>query len=163
MNAYEKKIHKLSQELIPVFDELDTETKEIIKEHAQYCSECDHMLDKREVMDAEMESAGDNEGKESTIKSLKKLIHNNSGIGIMLFLVRVLVLAVISYNSLRFQNFEDVVQTFQGGTFLIYLPTAIFLLIFTWTFLNKRWILYSVVADLVVLLVIWQLPLFYKI
>ncbi|MCA1012818.1 zf-HC2 domain-containing protein [Halobacillus halophilus] len=159
MNEYERKIHKLSQELIPVFDELDAETKEIIQEHARHCSECDRMLNTGDFMDTETEKTEDGERDDAPIQPLRQLVHINRGIRVMVFLIRILVLGVISYNSLRFQEFGDVVRTFQAGTFLIYLPTAIFLIAFTWTFLNKKWVFYSIVADVIILLGIWQLPL----
>lgn len=163
MNDYEKKIHKLSQELIPVFDELDTETKEIINEHAEQCSVCDNVLDKRETLDVEMGNVEDDGDVDTPIQPLRKLVHINRGIRTMLFLIRVLVLSVVALNTLRSHNFSEglAIQTFQFGTLFFYLPTAIFLLFFTWIFLEKRWTVYSLMADIVILLAIWQLPLFY--
>ncbi|MCP3033138.1 hypothetical protein LF817_17575 [Halobacillus sp. A1] len=163
MNEYEMKIHKLCQELIPVFDELDEETKGIIHEHVQYCPVCDNMLDKRSFLNESIENAEVNEGKDFEIKPLKKLIHINRGIRLLMILVRVLVLFVISFNTLRFNDSWDALalQTFQSGAFLFYLPASIFLLVFTWMFLNKKWLIYSLVVDLVILLTIWQLQLFY--
>ncbi|MBT2218658.1 hypothetical protein KK120_23160 [Virgibacillus dakarensis] len=163
MNEYEKKIHKLCKELIPVFDDLDTETQEIINEHIHCCSECDNMLDKRDFFNTTIENTENNESEDIDIMPLKKLVHINIGIRLLLFLMRILVLFVLSFNSLRFHDFGDAlaIQTFQTGAFLFYLPTAIFLLVFTWTFLNKKWIIYSLIVDLVILLAIWQLPLLY--
>ncbi|AKG03404.1 hypothetical protein AAV35_000470 [Salimicrobium jeotgali] len=163
MNEHERKIHKLCQELIPVFDELDAETQEIINEHVQYCSICDNMLDKWDFLNESVGSTEINVGNDFEIKPLKKLIHINRGLRLLVILVRVLVLFVISFNTLRFHESGDALalQTFQSATFLFYLPAAIFLLVFTWMFLNKKWFLYSLVVDLVILMATWQFQLFY--
>jgi hypothetical protein len=147
-----QKIHILSRELIPVFDELEQETKEVVLEHIQDCSECWQLLN--ELAEGNYPMVERNE--EVGIKPLKKLVQFNRGIKWLFISIRAFILFYIIYSSFHFYNWElsadAAIEYIKSVTFMFYFPAAIFLLVFTMIFFNKRWIMLSILFDLGIIL-----------
>lgn len=152
MDAY-KKIHFLSQELIPIINDLDDEPRKIVSEHITDCEECRKLYNSTVNFDESVPKQDYAEDVE--IKPLKKLVQFNTGLKLLLIVVRLLVLFYIFYTSFRYYDVESVtmmLEYFRSGIFLFYTPAAIFLLVFTITFFNKKWVRVSLVTDLVIIL-----------
>ncbi|MBD8069600.1 hypothetical protein [Bacillus sp. PS06] len=149
----DKKIHVLSQELIPFINELDPEPKQIIIDHAQYCEECRDLLSK--VADFDKNFPEHEFSKDVEIKPLKKLAQVNIGLRLLLIATRAIILFYIFYSSFRYNDLDSTemfLAAFQGTIFLFYFPAAVFLLVFTFTFFNKRWLWISLALDLIIIL-----------
>lgn len=148
------KIHLLSQELIPVINDLDEEPKQIVLDHINGCKDCQHLY--ANVVDYDENIPKPGYENEVELKPLKKLTQFNTGLKLLLIIVRVIILFYLFYSSFKFYNVESsatiILDTFQGGLFLFYLPAAIFLLVFTITFFNKKWLWISLAADLIIIL-----------
>ncbi|WP_077604948.1 hypothetical protein [Oceanobacillus sojae] len=148
----QEKIHLLSQELIPIIDDLDEETKQIVLEHIEECDKCKKLYSEMVDMDKEIPEHAYDEDVE--IKPLKKLVQFNTGLKLLLIAVRIIILFYISYSSFRFHDLESLDQmiaAFQGGILLFYFPAAVFLLVFTFTFFNKKWLWISLTADIIII------------
>ncbi|WP_040979378.1 hypothetical protein [Oceanobacillus jeddahense] len=147
-----EKIHLLSQELIPVINDLDEEPKQIVLEHIEACDECENLY--AEMMDVDKEIPEHAYDKEVEIKPLKKLVQFNKGLKLLLIAVRAIILFYVTYSSFQFYDLESpgvVLQNFQGGILLFYFPAAVFLLVFTFTFFNKKWLWISLTADAIII------------
>lgn len=150
MDTY-RKIHLLSQELIPVINDLGEEPKQIILEHIKECGDCRKLYDSAVEFDESMPKQDFSEDVE--LKPLKKLVQFNTGLKLLLVTVRVLILFYIFYSSFSYYNESAplLMGQFYSGILLFYIPAAIFLLVFTFTFFNKKWIWTSLAADLVII------------
>lgn len=142
------KIHILSRELISVFDELEQETKEVVLEHIQDCSECRQVFN--ELAEGNFPMVERSE--EVEIKPLKKLVQFNHGLKWLFISIRALILFYILYSSFHFYNWElsadAAIEYIKNTTFMFYFPAAIFLSVFTMTFFTRRWIILSILFDL---------------
>ena len=148
-----KKIHLLSLELIPIINDLDDEPRQVVLEHITYCEDCKKLYASTENFNSSMPKQEYAENVE--VKPLKKLVQFNNGLKLLLITVRALILFYIVYSSLKYYDVESVTSMlgyFRSGIFLFYIPAAIFLLVFTFTFFNKKWIWISLVIDLVIIL-----------
>ncbi|MFJ8460936.1 hypothetical protein ACIQ57_17595 [Lysinibacillus xylanilyticus] len=143
-----QKIHILSRELISVFDELEQETKEVVLEHIQDCSECKQLFN--ELADGSYPMLERSE--EVEIKPLKKLVQFNHGLKWLFISIRALILFYIIFSSFHFYNWElsadAALEYIKRITFMFYFPAAIFLTVFTMIFFTKRWITLSILFDL---------------
>lgn len=91
------------------------------------------------------------------LKPLKKLVQFNNGLKLLLVTVRALILFYIVYSSFKYYGAESVtslLEYFKSGIVIFYTPAAIFLLVFTFTFFNKKWVWISLVTDLVIILLL---------
>lgn len=157
----EEKIHLLSQELIPIINDLETEPKEIVLDHAKNCQECKELLSK--VADLEKDFPEHDVSSEVEIKPLKKLAQFNTGLKLLLIAVRGMILFYIFYSNFRFyplESTEMILASLQGTIYLLYFPAAVFLLIFTFTFFNKRWFWISLAVDMIIILFLNDILLF---
>ncbi|MFS0780585.1 zf-HC2 domain-containing protein [Bacillus sp. 1P06AnD] len=149
-----QKIHLLAFELIPVINDLDDETKEIVLEHIQHCSECRHFY--KNVIRADESLPKATPSNEMEIRPLKKLVQFNRGLKLFLIFIRAVILFYILYSGLHFYDWETssiaAMEYIQGVLYLFYLPASLFLIIFTITFFNKKWIWASVIFDLMIVL-----------
>jgi|SRR5699024_5129246 len=147
-----KKVHLLSQELIPVMDDLEDEPKQIILEHITECDECRKLYEQTVNFDENMPKHDYSD--EVELKPLKKLVQFNTGLKLLLIAVRVVILFYIFYSSFRYFDVESItlmLEYFQSGIILFYTPAAVFLLVFTITFFNKKWVWISLLADLIII------------
>ncbi|WP_217585497.1 hypothetical protein [Lentibacillus saliphilus] len=154
MDAY-KKIHLLSQELIPVINDLDDEPRQIILEHITDCRDCRKLYDSTLNFDDSMPKQDYTEDVE--LKPLKKLVQFNNGLKLLLITVRALILFYIFYSSFKFYGVESatlMLEYFRSGIFLFYTPAVIFLLVFTSVFFNKKWVWIPLVFDFVIILLL---------
>lgn len=148
-----KKIHLLSQELIPIINDLDDEPRQVILEHITNCEDCKILYDSTENFNKTMPMHDYSENVE--LKPLKKLVQFNNGLKLLLITVRALILFYIVYSSFKYydaQSVTSLLEYFRSGIFIFYIPASIFLLVFTFTFFNKKWIWISLVTDLVIIL-----------
>lgn len=149
----DKKIHFLSRELIPIINDLDDEPKQIILEHITDCDYCKKLYESTENFNNNMPKQDYSENVD--LKPLKKLVQFNNGLKLLLITVRALILFYIFYSSFQFfgtNSVSSLLEYFKSGIFIFYTPAAIFLLVFTFTFLNKKWVWLSLVSDLVIIL-----------
>ncbi|GAB3068537.1 hypothetical protein [Virgibacillus ainsalahensis] len=148
------KIHLLSQELIPVINDLDTEPKQIVLDHMKDCEECKSLYS--HVVDFDDNFPELEISDEPEIKPLKKLAQFNTGLKLLLISVRAIILFYIFYSSFSYYDLasspEMIRASVQSTMFLFYLPAAVFLIVFTITFFNKKWVWISLAADLIVVL-----------
>ncbi|MBD8034077.1 MULTISPECIES: hypothetical protein [Solibacillus] len=148
-----KKIHLLSLELIPIINDLDDGPRQVVLEHITDCKDCKNLYDSTEHFNSSMPKQDYSENVE--LKPLKKLVQFNNGLKLLLITVRALILFYIVYSSFKYYGAESVtslLEYFRSGIFLFYIPAAIFLLVFTFTFFNKNWVWISLVIDLVIIL-----------
>lgn len=153
MNEFEK-IHILSQELIPVFEELDDASKKVILEHIETCKHC-HSLYVNQS-DADSSNIQLEESEHIEIKPLKKLVQFNQSLKGMLFFIRAILLIFIVGTSLIFYDWQfssdAAVINIKMSLFLFYFPSIIFLNVFTIVFFNRKWIWTSILFDLIIIL-----------
>ena len=153
MNKHEK-IHILSQELIPVMDDLDEEARNVVLEHMQHCKKCHHLYSTIAEID---ENAPQSPfANEVEMKPLKKLVQFNQGLKLVLLIIRIVLLAFIFYSAVQFYDWtiaaKAAVEYIQAVTFYFYFPAALFLTIFSFIFLNKKWFVFSLLFDISVIL-----------
>lgn len=154
--THDKEIHLLAQELIPVINDLDDEPKQIILNHIRDCNECKSLYKSTLEFDDSMPTL--DYSNDIELKPLKKLAQFNTGLKLLLIAIRGMILFYIFYSSFNFSSMEFFDSSFvQSGIFLFYTPAAIFLLIFTFTFFNKKWLWISLLTDLFVILFLSQI------
>lgn len=147
----DKKIHLLAQELIPVINDLDDEPKQIILDHIKDCVDCKGLYNNTLKFDESIPSLDYSNDVE--LKPLKKLVQFNTGLKLLLIAIRALILFYILYSSFSYSSMDSVDFSFvQPALILFYTPAAIFLLIFTFTFFNRKWLWVSLLTDLFVIM-----------
>ncbi|ATP40645.1 hypothetical protein CSE16_11625 [Solibacillus sp. R5-41] len=153
MKEFEK-IHILSQELIPVFDELEDASKNIILEHIEICKNC-HSLYVNQLNDEDY-SIPVQDKEQIEMKPLKKLVQFNRSLKGMLFVIRGALLFFILGISFIFYNWElssdAAVEFIKNTLFLFYFPSTIFLNLFTLVFFNQKWVWLAILFDLIIIL-----------
>jgi len=88
------------------------------------------------------------------IKPLKKLIQFNKGIKWLLIMIRVGILSYAVFSAIAYSGYEmrtDIYPDIQATIYFLYLPSSLFLLVFTFVFLDKKWLIYSVVVDVIII------------
>ncbi|KHF38129.1 hypothetical protein [Halalkalibacter okhensis] len=153
MNDYQK-IHTLTRELIPVFDDLDQQSKEVILEHIESCRECKELYNDLINLD---ESYPKSEDKSDVgIRPLKKLVQFNRSLQWLFISIRAVVILFILFTAYNFYNWDlslaAALEYIRSVTFMFYFPVATFLLVFTLIFFNKRWVVLSVIFDIFIIL-----------
>lgn len=142
-----QKIHLLVQELIPIMSELDDEPKQILLDHIQSCKDCQKLYENASEFDDSIPKLEYSDHVE--LKPLKKLVQYNTGLKLALVAIRAVILFYLVYTSFTIYELTPIDDSFlQFGLFLFYTPAAIFLLIFTFTFFNKKWLYLSLGTDL---------------
>lgn len=153
MNETEK-IHILSLELIPVVDDLDEPAVKVILEHITHCKECQRLYSS--VTEVEEHYPKESIHDEAEIKPLKKLVQFNRGLKLLMLGIRIVILIYIFYSGISFYDWgtsaEEAIDYIQSITFFFYFPASLFLIIFTFVFFNKRWIWFSIMFDLFIIL-----------
>lgn len=153
MNETEK-IHILSLELIPVVDDLDESAVKVILEHITHCKECHRLYSS--VMEMEEHYPKEPIPNVVEIKPLKKLVQFNRGLKLLMLGIRAVILIYILYSGFSFYDWgtsaEEAIDYIQNITFFFYFPASLFLTIFTLVFFNKRWIWFSIIFDLFIIL-----------
>lgn len=148
-----EKIHLLSLELIPVINDLDSGTKKVVLDHIDGCNECKRLYTKAIDFDESFPEAETQQDFE--IKPLKKLVQFNTGLKLLLVIVRAIILFYIIYPNIKYFISESPMMAFnliQSGIFMFYIPAVVFLLVFTVTFFNKKWSVVSLTFDLLIVL-----------
>lgn len=143
-------IHLLTRELIPIIGDTEPETKEIVMNHIATCKSCQMLYAEANELDHIFPEKRD---ESVEIKPLKKLVQFNKGIKILLIMIRVAILSYAIYSGIVFSGFIkgiDVYLHIQSIIYVLYLPASLFLLVFTFVFLSKRWLIYSIVVDLMI-------------
>lgn len=153
MKEFEK-IHILSQELIPVFEDLDDAAKKVILEHIERCTHCHSLYENQSKEDDSYIHIEESEPIE--IKPLKKLVQFNQSLKGMLFFIRATLLIFIVVTSLIFYDWQlasdAAVIYIKMALFLFYFPSIIFLNVFTIVFFNRKWIWISILTDIIIIL-----------
>ena len=153
MNKQDK-IHILSQELIPVMDDLDEEARNIVLEHMQHCKKCQTFYSSIAEIDEYAPQTPFPD--EVEMKPLKKLVQFNQGLKLVLLMIRIIILAFIFYSAVQFYDWtlaaQAAVDYIQAVTFFFYFPAALFLTIFSFIFLNKKWFVLSFIFDISIVL-----------
>lgn len=148
----DQKIHLLCQELIVVMDELDPETQNIVRDHIKTCSECKELSETVIDSDLSFSDPLPNQSEEEIkIKPLKRLTQFHVGLRLFVIAIRILILFYIILPAVKYHDTESYWITFDyvhSGILLFYIPAALFLLVFSFIFLNKRWFWTSMIADL---------------
>lgn len=149
-----EKIHILSQELIPVMDDLDEEARNVVLEHMRHCKKCQHLYSSMTEIDEN--SPHTLLPAEVEVKPLKKLLQFNQGLKLVLLIIRIVLLTFIFYSAVVFYDWTVSAQAamhyIQDVTFFFYFPVALFLTIFTFIFLNKKWFMLSLIFDISIIL-----------
>lgn len=150
MNEF-KKIHLLAHELIPVINDLNEEPKQIILDHIKNCDDCKRLYNNALEFDGSIPVL--NYSNDVELKPLKKLVQFNTGLKLLMIAVRAVILFYILYSSYIFSSVDSIDFSYiQSALFLFYTPAVIFLLIFTFTFFNKKWFWISLLTDLFIVL-----------
>ncbi|TMU83775.1 hypothetical protein FGG79_18945 [Bacillus sp. BHET2] len=152
MNDKEK-IHHLCNELIPIIDEVDPETKEILLDHMKKCKVCTDSFSTIHDFYEVLSPASPKE--EAEIPPLKRLVQFNTGLKIILIAIRSVILFYLVFSSLDFTHGASLtlreINRIDAGMFLFYFPTSIFLTVFTFTFFNKKWSFISLGVDVLLI------------
>jgi|GEM_PF-4148257 len=150
-----EKIHILVQELIPVFDDLESDAKRIVQEHMKTCQACRRLSEQAEDWANDQASLQTEDTAE--VKPLRRLIAMNKSIKLFLIAVRAFIfIYVVGRSLLLIYRGEDLLkgmEMIKSGLFIFYMPASIFLLAFTSVFLNSRWLKVSFFADVMILFV----------
>ncbi len=85
-----QKIHVLSQELIPVINDVDPEAQQIILQHTESCESCQKLYN--QTVDFEENIPKHDYEEDVAVKPLKKLTQFNRGLKLFLIAVRVVIL-----------------------------------------------------------------------
>ncbi len=105
------KIHKLCNELIPFYDEVEESTKEIIEEHIEQCSDCRGLLESFQTsFPSDIPTQSGDASKEEevpSIKPFKTLIHFKNILFTFFILIRFLVLGLIANNWVNNVSLEQ--------------------------------------------------------
>lgn len=159
MREEEKKVHYLAQELIPIVEDLEPEAKKIVMEHIERCESCQKYYSNSYSLDNDLPTKNH---EQIEVKPLKKLVQFNKGIKLLLIMVRVIILLYVILSGLLYgewDNMSDAYPYIQTIIYIVYLPAAVFLLVFTFVFLNKKWLYSSLVTDIVI---VFSLDFFLK-
>ncbi|KYG28242.1 hypothetical protein [Alkalihalobacillus trypoxylicola] len=150
----EEKIHILSNELIPILDELEKEAKDIVLEHMNECSDCQRLYN--EIINDETPFPKYQQMESREIAPFKKLLQFNRGLKWLFISIRIIIIFLIVFSALSFYNLELSAQAamdyIKAGTFMFYFPTMIFLNILSIVFFNKKWLWYFILFDLMIVL-----------
>lgn len=150
----EQKIHILTQELIPLIDDVDAAAKNVMLEHIETCSVCQKLYQSALNFDDHLPTLPVPE--QSDIKPLKKLAQFNRGLKWLMVIVRAIILFYIVYTNVSFMQFtdtkEELLFSIQSMIYLFYVPAIVFLTVFTMTFFNKKWFWLSLGIDLFIIL-----------
>lgn len=148
MNDKEK-IHYLTEELIPFIDDVEKETKQIMLEHMKVCESCQQLYEETVEFDQSIPMREIEQPWE--IKPLKKLVQFNTGLKAMLIIVRLLMLIFIGFIS-----FADINNLHYHQTLLyfFYAPASLFLLVFTYTFFQRKWLWISIAFDVFIIFIL---------
>src|SRR5690625_7051120 len=76
------------------------------------------------------------------IKPLKKLFQFNKGIKWLLIMIRVGILSYAVFSAIAYLGYgmrTDIYLDIQATIYFLYLPSSLFLLVFTFVFLHKKW------------------------
>ncbi len=152
MNDKEK-IHHLCNELLPIMDDVDPQTKEILLDHIKECKVCAESFSIIHDFHETLSPASQQE--EVEIPPLKRLVQFNTGLKILLIAIRSVILFYLVFSSLDFADglslTEKEINRIDAGIFLFYFPTSIFLTVFTFTFFNKKWSFISLGLDVILI------------
>lgn len=143
-------IHLLARELIPIIDDIEPETKKIVMNHIATCKSCQVLYAGANELDHAFPGKKD---EPVEIKPLKKLVQFNKSVKILLVLIRVAIISYAVISGISFLNSaigSSVYLYIQSIIYLLYLPASLFLLVFTFIFLSKRWLIYSIVVDVMI-------------
>ena len=145
------KIHLLSYELIPIVNDIEPGTKEVVMAHIATCRLCQELYANAYVLDHAFL-----EKNEETveIRPLKKLVQFNKGIKLLLIMIRVAILSYIVYSGVAYLELVTIPNAYhyiQSSVYLFYLPASLFLIVFTFVFLNKKWLIYSIIVDVTII------------
>lgn len=146
-----EKIHLLSQELIPIVNDIEPEAKQVVMDHVAGCETCQELYANAHKLDEDFPTKNK---QQTEIKPLKKLVQFNRGIKLLLILVRLAILSYIIYSGTNFFDMAPPSSGFpfiQASILMFYLPAAVFLLVFTFIFLSKKWLYSSLCADLFII------------
>lgn len=145
------KVHLLVYELIPIVNDIELETKEVVMDHIATCKLCQTLY----ASAYELDHAFPEKNDESVeIRPLKKLVQFNKGIKLLLIMIRVAILSYIFYSGITYLDLVTIPNAYhyiQSSIYLFYLPASLFLIVFTFVFLNKKWLIYSIVLDVTII------------
>lgn len=150
------KIHLLSYELIPIIDDIEPETKAVVMNHIATCESCQTLYASAYELDYAFPLLEKND-ELVEVQPLKKLVQFNQGIKLLLIMIRVAILSYIFYSGIAYSSVvtnPDIYHYIQSSLYLFYLPAVLFLNVFTFVFLNKKWLIYSLVADVTIIFVL---------
>ena len=150
MNEHQE-IHVLCKELIPMFDELDTEVQGIITQHASECKECGEALRISNGIFAENEKPLPVMGGEPDFNPFKRLSLFKGIISIFFLVARVIVLGLISYNWVSNYHFETT-TLLSAQLILLYFPLAVIINTINFLFFRNKWFCITLVLDILVLI-----------
>lgn len=159
MREEEKKVHYLAQELIPIVEDLEPEAKKIVMEHIERCESCQKYYSNSYSLDNELPTKNH---EQIEVKPLKKLVQFNKGIKLLLIMVRVIILLYVILSGVMYGKWDSISDAYpyiQTIIYIVYLPAAVFLLVFTFVFLNKKWLYSSLLTDIVI---VFSLDFFLK-
>jgi len=145
------KVHLLSRELIPIINDIEPETKELVMNHIATCELCQELYANAYELD---QLFPEKETEPVAIKPLKKLVQFNKGIKWLLIMIRVGILSYAVFSAIAYLGYgmrTDIYLDIQATIYFLYLPSSLFLLVFTFVFLNKKWLIYSVVVDVIII------------
>lgn len=135
---------------------MNDEQKVIIFEHIRTCSDCHILYKSASEFDENMPTFNDPDPIE--LKPLKKLVQYNIGLNLGLVAIRAIILFYVLYTNFMFSGAGPVDYPFlQFEILFFYTPSALFLLIFTFTFFNNKWLYYSLCVDLFVILLLGKI------
>lgn len=147
----DQKIHILSQELIPMIDEIEEGSRQIILDHISECEECQRLY--RKVKDINDAFPTKSHSDEFEIAPLKSLVKFKLGLFIFLVLIRFSILYFIIYSGATLVSEKmQSLSLIQSYNYLFYLPVSLFLIVFTFMFFKKRIFFYFLIFDVFIIL-----------
>lgn len=150
MNEQEK-IHLLTAELIPLIDDVEAETKEVMEAHIKECQSCQIIY--KQMNEWEEAIPTQQTRNETEIKPFKKLAQFNRGLKVSLIAIRVVILVFLIGLDILIMEPNNFLYL-RGITIMFYAPASIFLLVFTYVFLQRRWFSLSLIADSMIIFIL---------
>src|SRR5690625_2396538 len=96
------KVHLLSRELIPIINDIEPETKELVMNHIATCELCQELYANAYELD---QLFPEKETEPVAIKPLKKLVQFNKGIKWLLIMIRVGILSYAVFSAIAYLGY----------------------------------------------------------
>jgi hypothetical protein len=146
----QQKIHILCNELIPMYNELEQKTQQLILEHTKQCKECEEAILRANVLFNEDESSLKVNSENTEVTPYKSLVLFKKMITVFFILARVIVLGLLAFNWIS--NYSPEQKSLLGAhLILFYLPMVVIINTINFLYFRNKWFWIMLVTDVIIL------------